>query len=751
MSGISTLESYLIHKGLAPNTIDLSEEHLVQWCMKQEDASLGWQKETKNAGGNLYNFSGYFTSGDGPVLESDCPFDHENDPGKPLSAYPDATPQYSATDIMFVDYSQDAIKDAVKKYGAVSYMYCHMSDYCDPVNGTYFCNLLGENLNPSNLHVVSIVGWDDNYSKENFGKAMNTPQPEHDGAWLIKNSWGSSFGENGFMWTSYEDKSFIPGQLCSIRGATPFDDSMKKYQLDRYGMNASWSLTEKDGNSFQKLSFANVFDFDQSFRTIDSIMIASCLPGQAYRIYYSPVDSSGVPSSDSSEMVELASGTQEFSGYMTVPLEKEFTAPEGKGAIVVDIDNTKNQFLAMMGCEINFDGLLHLTTTRGQSFVKADNQFVDMKDAYQDADIVFSIKANAKETSAPSTALSSVTVDGNELLSSLDKDNILHEQLAYSSRGKTITIKATAENKDTTVAINRESGSKGSSSARISIPLDGTVLDIPIVCSSPNGNSETYTLRLTISSDINTGDDLSAFVASIDPSSPNAEDQYIRAILAFEALSETEQRKVSNDIKSTLIDQKDKIETVFHTNHSVSVSRIPFYVELKADSISSNHPLFQELSSAADEKQLISLYDLSLFDHQLGCEYQLNGNSVSLTMPLPNPEKYQSPIILHKTNSGKIEKITPTISGQTLSFSLNSFSPVGVAVSQIAPGPVSSDVSSSTPGSAEQMNQTTGTNHSPDPYAISTGDSTSSLLIFTFMTISLFGIVGSRKKVKNKI
>ena len=374
-----------------------------------------------------------------------------------------------------------------------------------------------------------------------------------------------------------------------------------------------------------------------------------------------------------------------------------------------------------------------------------------MKDAYQDADLVFSIKANAKETSAPSTALSSVTANGNELLPTLDKDDILHEQLAYSSRGKTITIKATAANEDTTVAINRESGSKGSSSARISIPLDGTVLDIPIVCSSPNGNSETYTLRLTISSDINTGDDLSAFVASIDPSSPNAQDQYIRAILAFEALSETEQRKVSDEIKSTLTDQKDKIETAFHTNHSVSVSEIPFYVELKADSISSDQPLFRELSSAADEKQLVSLYDLFLFDHQSGSEYQLNGNSVSLTMPLPNPAKYENLIILHKTDSGEIEKITPTISGKTLSFSLNSFSPVGVAASEIVPEPVSSDPSSSTPGSAEQMNQTTGTNHSPDPYAISTGDSTALPLIFTLLTISLFGIVVSRKKVKNKI
>ena len=37
-------------------------------------------------------------------------------------------------------------------------------------------------------HSVCIVGWDDNYSKENF---RADHQPEGDGAWIVKNSWGS--------------------------------------------------------------------------------------------------------------------------------------------------------------------------------------------------------------------------------------------------------------------------------------------------------------------------------------------------------------------------------------------------------------------------------------------------------------------------------------------------------------------------------------------------------------------------------
>ncbi len=37
-------------------------------------------------------------------------------------------------------------------------------------------------------HSVCIVGWDDHYSRENF---LKDHQPEGDGAWIVKNSWGS--------------------------------------------------------------------------------------------------------------------------------------------------------------------------------------------------------------------------------------------------------------------------------------------------------------------------------------------------------------------------------------------------------------------------------------------------------------------------------------------------------------------------------------------------------------------------------
>lgn len=54
-------------------------------------------------------------------------------------------------------------------------------------------------------HAVTIVGWDDNYSKTNFGtdESDESKQPPADGAWIVKNSWGSS--SEGSEFPNYND------------------------------------------------------------------------------------------------------------------------------------------------------------------------------------------------------------------------------------------------------------------------------------------------------------------------------------------------------------------------------------------------------------------------------------------------------------------------------------------------------------------------------------------------------------------
>lgn len=53
----------------------------------------------------------------------------------------------------------------------------------------------------STNHDILIVGWDDAYPKTNFSL-----EPEGDGAFICKNSWGESFGDGGYYYVSYYDR-----------------------------------------------------------------------------------------------------------------------------------------------------------------------------------------------------------------------------------------------------------------------------------------------------------------------------------------------------------------------------------------------------------------------------------------------------------------------------------------------------------------------------------------------------------------
>lgn len=83
-------------------------------------------------------------------------------------------------------------------------------------------------------HAVTIVGWDDTYSKENF---YAEHQPPADGAWIVKNSWGAAsnefpnkfnWGDDGYFYLSYYDQS--------ITTVEAFDFDVTGRETDKNGI-----------------------------------------------------------------------------------------------------------------------------------------------------------------------------------------------------------------------------------------------------------------------------------------------------------------------------------------------------------------------------------------------------------------------------------------------------------------------------------------------------------------------------------
>lgn len=104
---------------------------------------------------------------------------------------------YYATDWGVVDPSGDiskiasvaAIKDAVCKYGPIAVSVQVTPLFQNYTNGVFY-EFNSNYGSPSSNHAVVLVGWDDDK-----------------GAWLIKNSWGTDWGEDGYMWIKYNSNN----------------------------------------------------------------------------------------------------------------------------------------------------------------------------------------------------------------------------------------------------------------------------------------------------------------------------------------------------------------------------------------------------------------------------------------------------------------------------------------------------------------------------------------------------------------
>ncbi len=178
---------------------DFSEKHLLYYCSRAfsngETNKYGFNRSAADSG-NYQMSHIYFETQAGPILESEMPFT-DDFPTISLSSIQNKQvaakiydtkvfPSYSNTDSDIESVKND-IKNFVKQYGGVEaaiYGAELLSDFYNNETGALYCN--DANKYQFN-HDVLIIGWDDNYSIDNFSDKL---RPQNDGAWIIKNSWG---------------------------------------------------------------------------------------------------------------------------------------------------------------------------------------------------------------------------------------------------------------------------------------------------------------------------------------------------------------------------------------------------------------------------------------------------------------------------------------------------------------------------------------------------------------------------------
>ena len=156
-----------------------------------------------------------------------------------------------------------SLKELVMKNGAAMIAYHSAESTRTNFNASTHAYYSGQKTFFGN-HEVSVIGWDDNYPQENF---LNPPA--EDGAWLVRNNWGSFSGsDGGYEWMPYND--FIGDGVAFVVKERP--ENLRVYEHDPLGWCNSLSFGNYD------IYAANIFRVGTDGESLHSIGYYTTLP-----------------------------------------------------------------------------------------------------------------------------------------------------------------------------------------------------------------------------------------------------------------------------------------------------------------------------------------------------------------------------------------------------------------------------------------------------------------------------------------
>lgn len=378
-SALGAIESDIIsHHDIGADEIDLSEKHLAYYNMHRAEGSMkglidGDYRELENADNEenawIFNYdTGYVSVGGvtdyvislltawkGPVLEKGADaftslygnsFIFTDNKDRPSDAYEAAYHVQGVSEVPATESFNTMIKQMIMEHGGATVGVKADNKFWKDHCSSLYAHYDGKAEIPN--HEVLIVGWDDDYPASGFKL-----HPERNGAWLCKNSWGTSSGDSGYFYLSYYDETVNISNAVIYDVAAPGDDNWydNNYQAAGYLTRVESCLDDSLNSVSAYSASANPYGMlyrAASDETLKAIGLMSIDMYQQYDvdIYINPEDDDESISFEGQQMPALSQKISAISGgYHTFELDEPIELSEGDEFLILIKPATKGRLV----------------------------------------------------------------------------------------------------------------------------------------------------------------------------------------------------------------------------------------------------------------------------------------------------------------------------------------------------------------------------------------------------------------------
>ncbi len=199
-------------------------------------------------------------------------------------------------------------------------------------------------------HAVTLIGWDDDYPASNFN---GIDRPQKNGAWILKNSWGTFSDWDGYFYISYEDTSLMSNDARFFKASW---DSTEAYHYSHFDIADGKTLSLRN-DSYTQANIYRVPSNHQKEERITRVGFFSSGADTDYTIsiYKNPEMEKGyVKNPKTGKLIGYKEGKEACFGYFTIPIECSETLSAGDVVSTVISQKTgegQSYLMSEYGCK----------------------------------------------------------------------------------------------------------------------------------------------------------------------------------------------------------------------------------------------------------------------------------------------------------------------------------------------------------------------------------------------------------------